>query len=510
MSEKSRSSSMAASTAQTVSPAESVRSVPQLVPSSTCLQCDVCCRFPDPDSPLRPYFTAEEAARAVAGGLSAALFPSGQAGQIALVPDEEGEGFHCPAFDPASARCLIYDRRPFDCQLYPLALMWNERHDEVVLGWDSKCPFMGEQVPDSIQRYADQVMARLNDADLLRAVADHPRLIGCFQPDVVELSRLPALTGALQARWGGTPVHRLTREDVRRVTDALDESGLAGAQALAAYSVPYVYLCTTLLGYWWAELHGSLCLFTESPDGWFMPLPPLGGESIQEPIRAAFDLMRQRNGAGSPVSRIDNISPALAARLEVLGYRLEAGEEDYLYRARDLAALTGDRFKSHRALCNRVERLGQVAVASYTLGDRTECRRLFQRWQKQKQAGVLDPFGRLLLEDAAATHEIAWAHCSELGLSGTVVRVEGEIRAYTFGCWLTPATWCVLLEVADRSIPGLAQYLFRETCRVAASQGAEFINTMDGAGLSGLSRSKDSYHPVMRIRQHSLLEAGLS
>lgn len=497
---------MAASTAQTVSSAESVRSVPQLVPSSTCLRCDVCCRFPDPDSPLRPYFTAEEVSRAVAGGVSAGRFPSMHGGQIALVPDEEGDGFHCPAFDPASARCLIYDRRPFDCQLYPLALMWNQSHDEVVLGWDSKCPFMGEQVPDSIQRYADRALARLNEADLLKTVADHPRLIGRFQPDVIELSRLPALTRALQTRWGTTPVHRLTLEDAQRVTEALDASGLAGAQALAAYSVPYVYLCTTLLSYWWAELHGSLCLFAESPDGWFMPLPPLGGGPIHEPIRAAFDLMRRRNGADSPVSRIDNISPALAARLEVPGYRLEAGEGDYLYRAGDLAALTGDRFKSHRALCNKIERLDRVAVAPYALRDRAECRRLLRRWQEQKQAGALDPFGRLLLEDAASTHEIAWSHFSDLGLSGTVVRVEGEIRAYTFGSWLTPATWCVLLEVADRSISGLAQYVFRETCRAAAARGAEFINTMDGAALSGLSRSKDSYHPVMRIRQYSLLE----
>jgi len=428
-----------------------------------------------------------------------------QGGQIALVPDEEGDGFHCPAFDPASARCLIYDRRPFDCQLYPLALMWNERHDEVVLGWDSKCPFLGEQIPDSIQRHADQAMARLNDSDLLGTLADHPRLIGRFQPDVVELSRLPAVTRALQIRWGTTQVHRLTLEDVQRVTDALDESGLAGAQALAAYSVPSVYLCTTLLGYWWMELHGSLCLFAESPDGWFMPLPPLGGGPIREPILAAFDLMRRRNGADSPVSRIDNISPTLAARLEILGYRLEAGEGDYLYRAADLATLTGDRFKSHRALCNKVERFSQVAVAPYAPRDRAECRGLLQRWQEQKQAGALDSLGRLLLEDAASTHEIAWAHCVDLGLRGTVVRVDGEIRAYTFGCWLTPATWCVLLEVADRSVPGLAQYLFRETCRAAAARGAEFINTMDGAGLSGLSRSKNSYHPVMRIRQYSLL-----
>ncbi len=34
--------------------------VPQLVPSKTCLTCEVCCRFPEADIFLRPYFTAEE------------------------------------------------------------------------------------------------------------------------------------------------------------------------------------------------------------------------------------------------------------------------------------------------------------------------------------------------------------------------------------------------------------------------------------------------------------------
>lgn len=497
---------MAAPTAQTVPPSERALLIPQLVPGSRCLRCDVCCRFPDPDSPLRPYFTADEIARAVAGGVSPSRFPSPSGGQVALVPDEEGEGFHCPAFDLTSSRCLIYDERPLDCLLYPLALMWDESHDEVVLGWDRKCPFMEEQVPDTIRRYADQAMVRLNDPDLLNTVADHPRLIGRFQPDVVELSRLPALTRAFQARWGTVPSHRLTLDDVPRIAEALNASGLVGAHTLAAYSVPYVYLCTTLLSYWWVEFSGLFCLFAESPDGWFMPLPPLGDGPLEEPIAAAFELMRRRNGADSPVSRIDNVSPELAARLELLGYRLQAGEGDYLYRARELAALAGDRFKSQRALCNKVEKAGQVTVSPYELRDRVGCRRLLQRWQEQKQAGALDSFGRFLLEDAASTHEIAWSHFEDLGLSGTVVRMAGEIRAYTFGFWLTPLTWCVLMEVADREAPGLAQYLFRETCRTAMARGAEFINTMDDAGLSGLSRSKDSYHPVMRIRQYSLLE----
>jgi hypothetical protein len=76
------------------------------------------------------------------------------------------------------------------------------------------------------------------------------------------------------------------------------------------------------------------------------------------------------------------------------------------------------------------------------------------------------------------------------------MRVNNKIVAYTFGYWLTPATWCVLLEVADRSVPGLAQWVFRETCRMAEAQGAVWINAMDDSGLPGLRAAKLAYHPT--------------
>ena len=50
--------------------------LPQLVPSRTCLQCDVCCRFPDPDSTLRPYFNEHEIVQALSGGVEARAFPN--------------------------------------------------------------------------------------------------------------------------------------------------------------------------------------------------------------------------------------------------------------------------------------------------------------------------------------------------------------------------------------------------------------------------------------------------
>jgi hypothetical protein len=146
-----------------------------------------------------------------------------------------------------------------------------------------------------------------------------------------------------------------------------------------------------------------------------------------------------------------------------------------------------------------------VVVAPYTLRDRAECRNLLHQWQSQKSE-TLDSFGKLLLDDATPSHEVVWSHASELGLSGTVVRINGTVRAYTFGYWLTHATWCVLLEVTDRTVSGLAQYLFHVSCRAAFSRGAEFVNTMDDAGLPGLRLSKQAYHPVEQIENFILSE----
>jgi hypothetical protein len=93
-----------------------------------------------------------------------------------------------------------------------------------------------------------------------------------------------------------------------------------------------------------------------------------------------------------------------------------------------------------------------------------------------------------------------------MGLEGTVVRVDGVVRGYTFGYWLTPNMYCVLLEVADRSITGLAQFLFRETCRQAAEGGAACINAMDDAGLPGLREAKRAYRPTALIENWAVTE----
>lgn len=172
--------------------------VTQIVPSAVCVACDVCCRFPEQDSALRPYFTREEIRAAIARGISPDAFPDHAGSKIVVAP--HGDGYRCPAFDPQTGHCGIYEDRPLDCRLYPVAVMWDHTQTAVVMGWDSKCPFIRENLDSPESRaYVERTFAFLESQEPVTMFASHRSLIGAFQEDVIVLRRLERLTDTVRA-----------------------------------------------------------------------------------------------------------------------------------------------------------------------------------------------------------------------------------------------------------------------------------------------------------------------
>jgi hypothetical protein len=86
---------------------------------------------------------------------------------------------------------------------------------------------------------------------------------------------------------------------------------------------------------------------------------------------------------------------------------------------------------------------------------------------------------------------------SGLKIVGRVVKIDKKIKALTFGFRLAEDTFCILYEITDLSIKGLAQFIFREFCRELADY--KYINIMDDSGLENLKKVKLSYHPVKLV-----------
>jgi len=98
-----------------------------------------------------------------------------------------------------------------------------------------------------------------------------------------------------------------------------------------------------------------------------------------------------------------------------------------------------------------------------------------------------------MLGDGLSCLRLLWRDYRDLDVAGRVVRVGKEIQAFTFGFEVNPEIFCVLYEVTDLSVKGLAQFIFREFCRELKKY--KYINIMDDSGLENLKRVKLSYHP---------------
>lgn len=306
-------------------------------------------------------------------------------------------------------------------------------------------------------------------------------------------------------------LHPLKISDQFRAHKCLNSTVLGGKTPLATWAFPPHYIWKDVLRYSWSEVEGWWCLFAEYADRLFMPLPPLGPNSpvasppskpLKEVLAQVMTFMDTRN-KGAQGTRIASIPIELQEVIQPWGYSLTPQDSDYLYQTVDLVQLKANSYKSQRAAYNRFFRAHRIRVAPYQILDRDGCLALFHRWAHQKeeipvpQTGVHAEIARLMMRDAASAHRVVLQEYRELGLTGRVVWVDGLIRAYTFGYPRSREVFCVLLEVADRSVAGLAQYQLREFCR--ENQRYPFINTMGDSGLPSVARIKHAYRPYQLV-----------
>ncbi len=71
------------------------------------------------------------------------------------------------------------------------------------------------------------------------------------------------------------------------------------------------------------------------------------------------------------------------------------------------------------------------------------------------------------------------------------------ISSLSWAIALSRASFCVLYEITDLQVKGLAQFIFRSFAQELKDY--KFINIMDDSGLENLKKVKLSYHPVRLV-----------
>ena len=163
----------------------------QLIPSEICLDCPVCCRFPEKQAPLSPFFLPEERAQADAAlGVEAkGRFRRGGPSRAELVTC--GHGWACTFFHPEDHTCGVYAVRPLDCSMYPAAVMRSRDGDRVLLGADMKCPALRRSdIAAKVVPFLNTVQRYLESPPVQDLIQRHPEFISVFQEEVVEVREL--------------------------------------------------------------------------------------------------------------------------------------------------------------------------------------------------------------------------------------------------------------------------------------------------------------------------------
>lgn len=133
-----------------------------------CLTCKICCRFPEKNSPLIPFFMGRE---------------RGDYYGCRVDTIRYGDGYICLHFLPEKNRCSIYEKRSLDCRLYPFMVTYDETYKKVILVLDNHCPYAKAFTPIEITK---PDIGFINDP----------------QPNTTFITELPELTELIFGKTG--------------------------------------------------------------------------------------------------------------------------------------------------------------------------------------------------------------------------------------------------------------------------------------------------------------------
>lgn len=269
-----------------------------------------------------------------------------------------------------------------------------------------------------------------------------------------------------------------------------------GQHGLSVYAFENIYIWKGLFEIEWQVIRSSLCIFFKDRFGSFLYLAPLAKNKEPEVVKKAFAITDGFN-KNKAMSRIENVEEQDIYFYQALGYACKEKSYDYVCLRSDLVNLRGNKFKSQRACFNYFIKHYAYEYLPYSLEYKDGCMELYNRWMKERKLQNNDRVYQGMLEDTKKCLKIALNNYADLGLSGRLVKINKEIKAFTFGFKLNRDTFCVLYEVTGLSFKGLAQFIFRQFC--SELKDYKYINIMDDSGLEGLKKVKLSYHPLKLI-----------
>ena len=235
---------------------------------------------------------------------------------------------------------------------------------------------------------------------------------------------------------------------------------------------------------------------------------PAGGGDLASVIRK---LEEEAAGRGEPL-RLVCLTPRQMAELEEFfpgqfTFTADRDGYDYLYEIDRLADLGGKRLHAKRNHINRfMENNPSWTYEEITPESLGECLAMDKEWYRRSLAREGEAEERDLGDEGVALRQ-AMEHYQALGLEGGLIRVYGEVVAFTMGDLLNSDTYDVHFEKAYEELQGAYAMINREFARWVRGRhpNVRYLNREDDMGVEGLRKAKESYYPDQMVEKHTAM-----
>ena len=225
---------------------------------------------------------------------------------------------------------------------------------------------------------------------------------------------------------------------------------------------------------------------------------PIGKGDMASAVQAIKDDAAQQGIVftmyGIPQEQTEEISALLGD-----SYKIEPVRDnfDYIYTRESLATLAGKKLHGKRNHINKFLSLYPdwklEPITAENIGDAWK---MNLEWCSRQEC-----VSHSLKKESCAVQN-AFENFFELGLTGALLRVNGDVVAYTMGNQVTEDTFVVHIEKAFTDIEGAYTMINREFVRMLPEKYS-YINREDDVGDLGLRKAKESYRPAMMYERYN-------
>ncbi|WP_320046339.1 phosphatidylglycerol lysyltransferase domain-containing protein [uncultured Ilyobacter sp.] len=177
-------------------------------------------------------------------------------------------------------------------------------------------------------------------------------------------------------------------------------------------------------------------------------------------------------------------------------FQEERDRFDYLYNVEKLIELKGRKFHNKKNQVNRFEKIYDFLYEKIDSKNMKEVMAFEEKWCRDRECSIY----KGLDKESLGIREI-FENYEALNLKGGLLRVNGEIAAFSIGEEITPNTGLIHIEKGNTKYQGVYQEINRIFLKKEFSH-LEYVNREEDLGIDGIKKAKESYNPAMLLKKY--------